>query len=121
VALRRMESEAAVSRPALRLPTAHLEVERIMRTVAREVGLERGDLMGPSRRATTTLARHAAMWLCRVRTGESYSAIGRAFWRDHTTVLAAVEGIEAQRERHPELRAFLATCEAALDAAKEGA
>lgn len=97
-------------------------LQRILEVVALEADLSIEDLVGPVRSRSIAQARHAGMWLAKVRpevTGRrrSYPEVGRAFGgRDHTTVIYAVEKIEAQRERDERLRAFLARCEATLDA-----
>ena len=41
-----------------------------------------------------TIARHIAIHLCRARTGETLSAIGKFFGRDHSTVINAMRRIE---------------------------
>jgi chromosomal replication initiator protein len=54
------------------------------------------DLRGPSRLRTILVARQVAMYLAHDAAGFSLPAVGRAFDRDHTTVLHAVRKV---RER----------------------
>lgn len=62
--------------------------------VADYYGLEREALIRKRRMQKTSLARHVAMYLCRVCFDLSYPAIGTAFGgRDHTTVIQAVRKI----------------------------
>ena len=54
---------------------------------------------GPgSRTLRFSTARQIAMYLCRELTEESYPAIGRAFHRDHSTVIAACQKCEKRIE-----------------------
>jgi chromosomal replication initiator protein len=68
----------------------------IQRAVAAHYNLGTEDLEGLRRRRTIVLARHVAMYLCRVLTEASLAEIGEAFNRDHTTVLHAVRRIAAK-------------------------
>lgn len=73
-----------------------LTLARIVRQVADETGVPVADILGPSRIADISSARHTAM--ARARAIErpdgsprySLPMIGRVFNRDHTTVLYAV-------------------------------
>lgn len=48
------------------------------------------ELRGKDRHKSIAYARHVAMFVARRVTGESFPEIGRAFGRDHTTVMAGV-------------------------------
>lgn len=65
-------------------------------------------LIGPSRTALLTHARHIAMYLARRHTANSLSEIGKAFgYRDHTTVLYGVKRIAEQAGDDPNMARFL--------------
>jgi chromosomal replication initiation ATPase DnaA len=88
---------AAASRPPSQ-PVASAEqpsVTRVMDVVAERYGITRAALLGPGRTQPATTARQVAMRLVRELTGKSYPEIGRAFQRDHTTVIHACEVTEA--------------------------
>lgn len=99
-------------RPARRRPTAtqaHRPVadpasEEVIRLVAAAYGLEPGLLRGPSRARHVVDARHLAMYLLRESTGLSFPALGAVFGRDHTTVMHAVQRMQAEVEGRPRLR-----------------
>ena len=76
-------------------------VRNIVRDVARSTGLSVADIHGPAQRGPAVKARHAAMYLARVRTGKSYQALGRIFGRDHKTVMSAVRKVEASPNEYP--------------------
>lgn len=75
--------------------TGSPSVTRVMDVVAARYGVTRADLLGPGRTQPATTARQVAMRLVRETTGKSYPEIGRAFRRDHTTVIHACEVTEA--------------------------
>ena len=64
--------------------------------VAAAFDVKAKDLRGPSRLRTVLEARQVAMYLAHDTVGFSLPAVGRAFGRDHTTVLHAVRKV---RER----------------------
>lgn len=66
------------------------ELRCIIESTAARHGLSYADLIGDSRGGEIITARHEAMWLCCRDTTKSLPTIGRAFHRDHTTVLHAV-------------------------------
>lgn len=101
-------------------------VESIIAMVANYFGLEARDLVGKSHAAQCVLARHLASWLCYTHLNVSYPDLGRAFHRDHTTILHAVRKIdEARRELPPrglldsraDVKAHLGHLEQMLEAA----
>lgn len=71
----------------------------VVQEVADQYGLETQEILGRDRHKTVAKARNMAMWLTRVRLEMSWSEIGREFKRDHTTVIAAVKGVERWLER----------------------
>jgi chromosomal replication initiator protein len=75
----------------------------IIRAVAAHYGMTVETLLSPWRKAPVALARHVAMYLCRKLTDESLPTLGRAFRRDHTSVLHGVQRITALVETDDEL------------------
>lgn len=69
-------------------------IGEIQRAVADHFGLTLADLIGPARDRKTSRPRQVAMWLCREITGKSMAEIGRAFRRDHTTVMHGLHAID---------------------------
>lgn len=63
------------------------------------------DLTGPSRRAVLVWPRSVAMYACRQLLGASYGEIGRAFDRDHGTVMYAVRGVADRMSVEPKAKA----------------
>ena len=76
------------------------------KTVAERFGFSVEEIIGKSRRRPLVTARQVAMYVVRELTDLSYPAIAREFGgRDHTTVIHAVEKIEAlMAERKADLR-----------------
>ena len=68
--------------------------ELIIDIVAQRYGMQSADLTGKRRSQDIALARQVAMYICRELTELSTTAIGKAFGRDHTTVLHGCEKIE---------------------------
>ena len=70
--------------------------ELIIEIVARQYGLEPGDITGKKRNREIALPRQVAMYVCREITGMSTPKIGSAFGgRDHTTVMHNCEKVAA--------------------------
>lgn len=66
----------------------------IQKLVAEQYHLEVEKLISRSRRKSVCYPRHLAMYLCRKFTDESLDAIGRAFCRDHASVIHSIGVIE---------------------------
>lgn len=75
----------------------------IMRVVARRYHLSVLDLKAERRVATIVRPRQLAMYLAYKITLHSTPRIGRAFHRDHTTVLHAIKKITALMKKEPAL------------------
>ena len=73
------------------LPTAAL----IIAEVSRFFGVEENLLRGRLKSNNIVMPRQIAMYLIRDLTHQSYKTIGREFGRDHTTVLSALQKVEA--------------------------
>lgn len=68
-------------------------IRRVVAIVAAHFEVSTHKLLGPSHAQWVSLARHVAMYWCNVGLARSLPEIGRAFRRDHTTVLDAVRKI----------------------------
>ena len=80
-------------------------IRRIVDQVAAHFGVGRPALLGEPRAAHIALARHVAMHLCRELHGFSLPFIGRAFNRDHTSVMHACRRIAELLKTDPQLAA----------------
>jgi chromosomal replication initiation ATPase DnaA len=88
--------------------------ETIERTVAGAYAVPVREIRTSSRgRASVAFARQVAMYLAHVALGQNYSAIGRAFGRDRTTVAHACRLVEDRRD-DPRTDNLLKVLEAAL-------
>lgn len=74
-----------------------MTVAQIIAKVARDADLSPADILGRSRRAPIAAARQEAMLRARELTGQSLPQIGRAFGRDHKTVLSGCRAAERRR------------------------
>lgn len=70
--------------------------DAILADEARRANATVEELISPRRFAHLVRARQRAMWRIRQATGWSYPKIGRLFGRDHTTVMHAVDKINAE-------------------------
>lgn len=87
-------------KPLLRKASERITVNKVIDLAASYFDVRREDLLGKSRQRQITLARQVAMTLCRVHLEKSLPEIGRAFGgRDHSTVLASVRKIKANKEK----------------------
>ncbi|MEW6046546.1 MAG: chromosomal replication initiator protein DnaA [Bacillota bacterium] len=85
-----------------------ITIERIQNVVGEHFGLSPAELKGKSRTRDVALARQVAMFLARELTQASLPHIGEQFGgRDHSTVLHAVEKIQAMSRTDPALRDLL--------------
>lgn len=86
-----------------------ISAHNIISVVAVRFGIHSAaDLTGPDRHKQVALARHVAMWLCRIRLEHSYPELGRAFGnRDHTTVMAAVRKVSKRMADDREFADFV--------------
>jgi len=69
-----------------------MTIADIQRLVAARMGVTLCDLL--SDRQAPARSRQIAMWLARTTTTASFPAIGRAFGRDHTTVMQACRRVD---------------------------
>jgi chromosomal replication initiator protein len=89
---------------AVDVPGGPRTIEQVMRAVARAYGVELDDLRSRSRRRSLVRPRQLAMYICRRSTDVSLKDIGRAFNRDHTSVMYAIGVVEQRVAQRPQLR-----------------
>jgi chromosomal replication initiation ATPase DnaA len=73
--------------------TNGITMAAIQHAVCDYFGVTAADLMSARRHRAVSFPRMVAMYLCRNRAGASFPEIGRAFGKDHTTVMAAVRKV----------------------------
>ena len=81
--------------------TAHT----IQRATTEHYGLAQDDIRGHKRVRCVTEPRQLAMYLARQHTGRSYTALGQAFSRDHTSVIHACKSVAERIEANDTLAA----------------
>lgn len=70
--------------------------EQIIAACAKAFGTSVGEILDRNRRPIPSAARRVAMYLARELTDLSYPRIGKAFGRDHSTVISAYRGTLSQ-------------------------
>ena len=81
-----------------------ISIEHIQRKVADHFGVKLSDLKAKSRTQAVAFPRQIAMYLARQLTHASLAEVGRAFGKDHTTVIHAVDKIQTLLQEDPKLR-----------------
>lgn len=81
----------------------------ILELTSRTYGLSPEQLSGRSRQRRVVRPRQFAMYLCRRYTDASLKEIGRAFGRDHSSVIYAIEVVERRTLERPQVRYELET------------
>jgi chromosomal replication initiator protein len=89
---------------AVELPGRARSLDEIMSETARAYGVTRDDLRARSRKQSLVRPRQIAMYLARRYTDASLAEIGRAFSRDHTSVMYAIDVVERRIVEKPQLR-----------------
>ncbi len=85
-----------------------ITIEDIQRRVSDVFGVKPHDLRSKTRTKSVAFPRQVAMYLARQLTSDSFADIGRSFGgKDHTTVLHAVNKIEALLQEDPKFRKTL--------------
>lgn len=69
-------------------------VRQIQEAVCREFSITFAQMLSPDRKRAFARPRQIAMFLAREFTALSYPDLGRAFCRDHCTVLHAIETVQ---------------------------
>ena len=99
-----MDLAKEVLEPFIRLRTSRLTPERILKLVAGHFSVKVSDIKGRGRSTVIAYPRQIAMFLARKHTGLSFPVLGRAFGKDHTTVINASKKIGALAESDPVVR-----------------
>ena len=86
-------------RDLLALQDRLISIDNIKKTVAEYYKIKVSDLESPSRSRSIARPRQMAMSLAKSLTNHSLPEIGKAFGRDHTTVLHACKKIVELREK----------------------
>ena len=79
-------------------------IQSIQKEVASHFDVRIADMSARGRRSDVAFARQIAMYLSRTMTDHSLVEIGRAFGRDHGTVIHAVKKVESRMENSQDLR-----------------
>jgi chromosomal replication initiator protein len=91
-----------------------IKVAQIQARVCQHYGISSEELLGHCRARRLSKPRQVAIYLSRKLTKQSSLAISRRFNRDHSTVLYAVQTIEADRQWDPALSMNLTAIAAGL-------
>ncbi|HKC50274.1 MAG TPA: chromosomal replication initiator protein DnaA [Myxococcota bacterium] len=89
---------------AVEMPGRARSIEEIVLETARTYGLAPEALRSRSRKQLVVRPRQIAMYLARRYTAASLADIGRAFARDHTSVMYAIDVVERRIVERPQLR-----------------
>lgn len=89
---------------AVELPGRARSLDEIMAETARAYGVAKDDLRARSRKQSLVRPRQIAMYLARRYTDASLAEIGRAFARDHTSVMYAIDVVERRIVEKPQIR-----------------
>lgn len=106
--------EMLMGPPGDRAPSHRLLPADIRRVVTTFFNVTDQELDRRDRRGGIARIRQIAFYLCRTRTAQSLPEIGRAFHRDHTTILHGVKRIGAWRKTDAALHDDLSKLEARL-------
>ncbi|MEC7862539.1 MAG: chromosomal replication initiator protein DnaA [Verrucomicrobiota bacterium] len=79
-------------------------ISSIQKEVALHFDVRIADMTARGRRSDVAFARQVAMYLSRTMTDHSLVEIGRAFGRDHGTVIHAVKKVETRMESSQDIR-----------------
>ena len=81
-----------------------ITIQAIQKEVALHFDVRMADMTARGRKADIAFARQVAMYLSRTMTDHSLVEIGRAFGRDHGTIIHAVRKVERRLEESKEVR-----------------
>jgi chromosomal replication initiator protein len=102
---------------AVDMPGRPRTLDEIAAVVTRAYGLDADALRGRSRKRVVVQPRQVAMYLARRYTPASLADIGRAFGRDHTSVMYAIDVVERRIVERPQLRYELEALAARINGA----
>lgn len=89
-----LERTRDIMRDVLSAVDRSVTVDEILRKVAERYNLRMAEMMSKRRDRSIARPRQIAMYLAKMLTTKSLPEIGRAFDRDHTTVIHAVKKVE---------------------------
>ncbi len=89
-------------------------MDRIQQVVAEHFGISLGDILSSKRPRNIAEPRMVAMYLCRTHTEHSLPEIGKAFGKNHATILNAMKKIPELCSRDEALRRSLSQLERKL-------
>lgn len=99
-----LERTCDILRDILSVLDRRVTIEEIQRKVAERYNIRLGEMMSKRRERSVARPRQIAMFLAKNLTTKSLPDIGRAFNRDHTTVLHGIKAIEELRQKDPAFR-----------------
>ena len=99
------EAEEVVSKIFFTNLNEKITISDIQSTVEKYYKVSHGELLGSQRPRHISLARQVGMYLSRVLTQASYPEIGKAFKKDHSSVVHAYKNIENRRQKNRDFAA----------------
>jgi chromosomal replication initiator protein len=100
---------------AITRPREIITVESVIKSVASYYGLKPSDIKSERRHKSVATPRAVAMYLARHHTKDSYPDLARAFGgKHHTTVISAVQKIEAKLKEDASLRSEIHAIESLI-------
>lgn len=93
-----LEAEQLLSDLVISEEKSQLTPNKILKAVSDYFGIRSSDILGKSQLKEYSLPRKLAMYLCRKKLKTPYLAIGRYFFRDHSTVMTNIKQIENKKE-----------------------
>lgn len=75
---------------------------KILSYIAQKYNVPEEDIKSSKRTKDITSARHLTIYLIRTMLDMTFVSVGKIFNRDHSTVMATVEKVEAMRKTNPE-------------------
>lgn len=99
-----LERTCDILRDVLSVLDRRVTIDEIQRKVAERYNIRVAEMTSKRRDRSVARPRQIAMFLAKELTTKSLPDIGRAFDRDHTTVIHAVKAIESLREKDSAFR-----------------
>ena len=99
-----LERTCDILRDILSVLDRRVTIEEIQRKVAERYNIRLSEMMSKRRERSVVRLRQIAMFLAKNLTTKSLPDIGRAFNRDHTTVLHGIKAVEDLRAEDPAFR-----------------
>lgn len=92
-----------------------LSIQKVIDVVSEYYHLPSEQLLSKSRTAQIALARHMAMYLCRVLLDAPFKKIGESFGgRDHATVMNGIKNVENMLKENPSIQGVIDTLSAKI-------